>query len=78
MNNSFCPNHTSCQIITLDGFIKDPGKKDFYITFYCESSDMNWQSCKRYQTKEILNMCPDFILPDSTHTIDEILDKLEA
>jgi hypothetical protein len=24
-----------------------------------------------------LNLCPDFIMPDSTFSLDEILDKLE-
>jgi hypothetical protein len=77
MNNNFCPNRSGCQIITIVGFVQDPLKKVFYISNYCEAGELSWKSCKRYQIKEILNMCPDFILPDSTYTIDEILDKLE-
>jgi hypothetical protein len=77
MNNNFCPNHNGCQIITIDGFVEDLALKGFYIKNYCESAETKWKSCKRYITREQLNMCPDFILPDSTLTIDEILDKLE-
>lgn len=77
MNNNFCPNHSSCQIIQVEEFVKDAVKKNFYISAYCEAGEYSWIACKRYQTKKILNMSPDFLLPDSTLTIEEILDKLE-
>ena len=72
-----CPNHKICQIIHLDGFVKDEKTKYFYIKNFCEADKDGWIHCKRFQTKKILNFCPDFVLPDSTYTIDEIMDKLE-
>ena len=73
----FCPNYKGCQIINVDGFVKKKSKKFFYISKYCESKEDNWLKCKRYTTKKELNVCPDFIFPDTVLTIDEILDKIE-
>lgn len=77
MNNIFCPNYKGCQIIYVEGFVKSIEKRAFYIKEFCKASEKCWSACKRYQTKKILNICPDFILPDSVFTIDEILDKIE-
>ena len=73
----FCPNYQSCQIINIEGFISDDSKKTAYIHTYCRSAEKNWNNCKRFITKKTLNLCPDFVLPDSALSIDEILDKLE-
>ena len=77
MQNNFCPNHKGCQVINIEGFVKDINLKEKYINILCESSDEKWKTCKRYQTKKALNLCPDFVMPDSSYTIDEILDKIE-
>ncbi len=77
LDTSICPNHSLCQIINIEGFIPSEAGKDFYIRNYCEAGESNWGSCSRYRTKKILNLCPDFVLPDSDFSIDEILDKLE-
>lgn len=77
MQNKICPNYTGCQIINVDGFVKNEKIKIFYISEFCKSDSGYWQNCKRFQTKNELNLCPDFVMPDTKLTIDEILDKLE-
>ncbi len=77
MQKKTCPNYSGCQIINVNGFVENNEKKNFYITEYCESIEDRWQVCKRYLTKKELNICPDFIFPDTVITIDEILDKIE-
>jgi len=77
VNTSFCPSRANCQIITVEGFVNDPARRAFYINAFCEAGEGNWGKCRRYQTKKTLNLCPDFVMPDSLFTTDEILDKLE-
>lgn len=78
MELKFCPNHKGCQIINLEGFIKSNEIKNNYISNYCEAGEEKWSNCKRFQTKKALNFCPDFILPDTNLTLDQIFEKIET
>ena len=77
MDQNICPNYYTCQIINIDGFLNDSNKKQHYVETFCKATNESWLKCKRYQTKNTLNFCPDYVLPDSNLTIDEILDKFE-
>ena len=77
MQKNLCPNYEGCKIINVEDFIQVPDKKHFYMSTYCEAGEKCWNSCKRYQTSGALNLCPDFVLPDSNFTIEEILNKFE-
>jgi len=72
-----CPNKTTCPVHSVEGFVKDPVKKEYYIHTYCDAGEDNWSNCCRYIAKRSLNLCPVFVMPDSELTVDEILDKLE-
>lgn len=72
-----CPNHKGCQIINIEGFVSEPSQRIEFIKTYCEAENNNWSQCKRFQTKDALNFCPDFVMPNSAFSLDEILDKME-
>ncbi|HOZ30715.1 MAG TPA: hypothetical protein PLL66_07340 [Bacteroidales bacterium] len=76
MNKSSCPNIHGCQIINIKDFIA-PEDKEIYIKNYCSSEKEEWEKCKRYITKNELNFCPDFVMPDTEYTTDQILDIIE-
>jgi hypothetical protein len=77
MEINICPNYDTCQIINIDGLLPDSDMKKHYTDTFCTAKNEAWISCKRYQTKNKLNFCPDFVLPDSDLSIDEIIDKFE-
>ncbi len=72
-----CTNYSTCPLINNSGFISEPGHKDHYIKKYCRAGDNNWSKCKRYLMKRRWQFCPDFVLPDTPGSTDEILDKFE-
>lgn len=72
-----CPNMANCQIINEKGFVPDEQIKQQYVSHYCIAGEENFSICKRYQTKQTLGFCPDFVFPDSTYNIDEIMEKCE-
>jgi len=59
------------------GIIHDKQLINKYINEYCLSESLEWKKCKRYLTNSVLNFCPDFVLPDSTMTIDQIIEKFD-
>ncbi len=71
-----CPNYGGCRLVTTDVVVPDSAKKDKYFADYCETEE-KWKSCLRYITRKSLWMCPDFVLPDSDMTEDEIVEKFE-
>lgn len=72
-----CPNHTNCQLIHENGFLDTEEIKQFYLNQFCTSSNEDWHSCKRFETGQRLKFCPDFVLPDTALTVDEIIDHFE-
>jgi len=74
--NKICPNFGTCRLVKTDVVEPDSDKKDQYINSYCLKEE-TWKNCKRYITKRALWICPDFVLPDSALTEDEIVDLYE-
>ena len=44
---------------------------------WCRQSEDIWGTCKRYKTKKVLSFCPDFVVPGTELSIDEIIDKFD-
>lgn len=77
MEASRCPNFKVCRLVTIEGFFGDDTKRKDYIDKWCTTGEKNWSACKRYLTKKELDFCPDFVLPDTVLSIDEIIDKFD-
>jgi hypothetical protein len=72
-----CPNYDSCKLVHLEGFIREQKKKKNYIENYCLKTDNSWKNCKRYIAKDSLSFCPDFVLPDTGLSMEEIVAKFD-
>jgi len=77
MKSTYCPNLASCKLVIAENVVPDEVLRNSYINVYCKSNNERWQGCKRLIVKNKLNFCPDFVLPDTTLTIDEIIDKFD-
>ena len=74
--SKLCPNYQGCRLVQTDVVVSDAEKKEQYISDYCQD-DEKWKNCVRYITKKALWICPDFVLPDSNLTEDEIIERYE-
>jgi hypothetical protein len=77
MNDSYCPNYVGCKIVESKLLAINESSRHFYIQNYCTSVQGSWINCKRLITKNMLNFCPDFVMPDTTLSPIEIVDKFE-
>ena len=77
MEDTHCPSYNSCQLVKDEDIIADGNTRLFYIINFCKANKEDWNSCKRLITKTALNFCPDFVLPDTRLTLDEIIDKFD-
>ncbi|HNQ82280.1 MAG TPA: hypothetical protein PLW31_00870 [Bacteroidales bacterium] len=71
-----CKNNQGCRLVQTDVVVPDKAQKENYIRTYCESDD-NWKQCQRYIIRKALWICPDFVLPDSNLTEDEVIERYE-
>lgn len=74
---NICTNYQTCRLVNVNYIVPDAGKKEIYISSYCRAGETAWNSCKRYITKKALNFCPDFVLPDSPGTPEDIMNKFD-
>ena len=75
--NKICPNFGGCRLVKTEVVVTDDAKREEYISAFCLKEE-TWKKCKRYTTRKALWICPDFILPDTDLTEDEIIDKYES
>jgi hypothetical protein len=72
-----CPNIETCRVVHSFDLVNDPSQRELYLATYCYAGEAGWSTCKRLQTKMALKLCPDFVLPDSDFSVEQILDRLE-
>jgi hypothetical protein len=71
-----CPNFGGCRLVKTEVVEPDDAKREAFIEAYCLTEE-TFMKCKRYVTRKSLWICPDFILPDTDMTEDEIVDLYE-
>jgi len=77
MKDYQCPSYSDCQLVKSDNIVSNTEQKEKYIKEFCTMDKKCWSQCKRYITKTKLNFCPDFVLPDTSLTPEEIIDKFD-
>ena len=77
MEASECPNFKTCRLVTTVHVVEDEAQRRAYLDAWCITGEKNWSACKRYIAKARLSFCPDFVLPDTALSPDEIIDKFD-
>ncbi len=77
MEKNICPNYGTCRLVNAPEFPLDETAKAQYLANWCTRDEAGWSQCKRYITRDEMGFCPDFVMPDSDLTRDEIMDKFD-
>ncbi|MBN1386811.1 MAG: hypothetical protein JW965_00080 [Bacteroidales bacterium] len=77
MTSNICPNYKECTLVNKELSLNEDIYR-YYINNYCCCKAGSWSGCMRFRAKEELNFCPDFVLPDSEMTIDEVIDRFDT
>ncbi len=77
MAEYYCPNYSDCKLLNSNCVVAITKVREDYIFKYCQNDERNWRKCKRYIAKTTLNFCPDFVLPDTPLTPEEIIEKFD-
>lgn len=70
-----CPNINTCRLINVAMDFVGTSDVKTYKRIYCTTS--RFSGCKRYQFKQKAGFCPDFVLPDTTESDDDIMERFD-
>ena len=73
-----CPNIETCKLVTTRDIVQEETLLENYMMKWCKAGKDNWSTCTRYITKNQLKFCPDFVLPDTQLTPDEVIEKFDS
>ena len=68
-----CPKIAKCPLFN-GTLLKRSESEDTYKNRYCRSK---FAECKRFQISELVGKCPDFVMPNSMLTIDQIVERMK-
>jgi hypothetical protein len=71
-----CPNYGGCRLVQTDVVVPDSDRKEQYLNDFCTGEE-TWKKCRRYTIRKALWICPDFVLPDSDISEDQVVERYE-
>lgn len=73
--SNYCFNYHTCPLFN-DNLLQRQSSADAYKNLYCRAGRDKWSECRRYQVSQELGKCPEFVMPNSKATIEEIKEKM--
>lgn len=71
-----CPKTEKCPLFN-DNLLRRAESASTYKKLYCTAGESKWKKCKRYMVSEATGKCPDFVMPNSTYTVEEIKERMK-
>jgi hypothetical protein len=75
MEPALCPKTPKCPI--FNGILKGTEFTETYKKLYCEAGEEGRLKCRRFQVAEKVGVCPPNILPNSSKSMDEIIQNMK-
>jgi len=73
---TLCPRTEKCPLFN-NNLLKRPESADVYRKMFCTAGVEGYTKCKRYIVSEKVGKCADFIMPNSTYSIDQIIERMK-
>ncbi len=76
MNTTACPKIEKCPIFLENVFTVENAALA-YKNLYCLAGEDKFKTCKRYQVSSLIGSCPKNILPNSSKSVEEIINQIK-
>lgn len=73
MDNIYCFKRETCKLFSKN-LLKRKQSEEVYKSLYCNTAN-NWKNCKRYLVSKEIGTCPDFVMPNSSYAVEDIISK---
>jgi hypothetical protein len=75
MEPKVCPKTEKCPI--FNSILRGTEFTETYKKIYCEAGEEGRSKCRRYQVAQAVSVCPPNILPNSSKTVNEIIQSMK-
>lgn len=72
-----CPKTPTCRLFNGDILQKNTSE-EIYKALFCTAGIEKFSTCMRMRISQKYGKCPDFVLPNSSFTEEQILEKLNS
>ena len=76
MESNLCPRTPGCALFN-DNLLKRVESAETYKNLYCKGDEAKYSKCKRFLVAEIANKCPDSVMPNSSLSVEEIIEQMK-
>lgn len=76
MEDDLCPKTPKCPI--FNGILRGSEYSETYRNLYCKAGIEGRMKCRRFQVSEKVGKCPPGVLPNSSKTVDQIIEEMRA
>ncbi len=73
---NICPRTSTCPLFN-DNLLKRKESAETYKALYCRS-DVKYKDCKRYIVVEKVGAVADFVMPNSSYSVEEIIERMKS
>ena len=70
-----CPKVEKCPIF-VNNVLTIENAAVAYKSLYCQAGETKFSTCKRFIVSNTIGSCPPDVLPNSSRTIEEIIEKV--
>lgn len=70
-----CPKTVKCPLFN-NNLLKRKESEETYKSLYCKTAD-RYKECRRFKVSNQFGKYPDFVMPNSTITDNEIIEKMK-
>jgi hypothetical protein len=76
--NDQCPRVCSCSLFSGKLCVEEDSKI-IYKRHYClDMEESRWRGCKRFVVEEHIGFCPDYVLPNSLLSFEQIFNRIRV
>ena len=75
MEKNICPKAKKCPI--FQRILEGEKLMEAYRNIYCHSGKEGREKCKRFLVSSKVGMCPPDLLPNSTLSVEEIIEQVK-
>lgn len=76
MKKDGCPKFIKCPLFS-GKILENKASTDIYKNLYCLNGKEKYTTCKRYITSEKVGKCPGYVMPNSSLSIEEIIQRMK-